>query len=63
VNSSGTIVFTGSTSLSMKNGTTKDYVLTFKPTATGTYTVQGIATNSSGAVLGENLNLGTLTVD
>jgi hypothetical protein len=47
----------------MKNGTTKDYVLTFKPTATGTYTVQGIATNSSGAVLGENLNLGTLTVN
>jgi len=47
----------------MKNGSTKDYILTFKPTATGTYTVQGIATNSSGTVLGENLNLGTLTVD
>ena len=63
VNSSGTVVFTGSTSLSMKNGSTKDYILTFKPTATGTYTVQGIATNSSGTVLGENLNLGKLTVN
>jgi len=63
VNSSGTVSFTGSTSLSMKNGSTKDYILSFKPTATGSYTIQGIATNSSGTVLGQNLNLGTLTVN
>jgi hypothetical protein len=47
----------------MKNGSTKDYILSFKPTATGSYTIQGIATNSSGTVLGQNLNLGTLTVN
>jgi len=62
VNSAGTVVKTQHTSLSMHTGTVKDFSIAFTPSATGTYTVQGIAKNSSGSVLGQNLNLGTITV-
>jgi len=63
VNSAGTIVATNNGSRTVKNGDIKDISVSFKPSATGTYTIQGIATDSTGKVIGQNLKVGTITVN
>ena len=63
VNSAGTVLKTQHTSLSMHTGIAKGLSTSFTPSASGTYTVQGIAKDSAGNVLGQNLNLGTITVN
>jgi len=47
----------------MHTGIAKGLSTSFTPSASGTYTVQGIAKDSAGNVLGQNLNLGTITVN
>lgn len=63
VNSAGTVVVTHSADVSMKTGDSHDSTQTFTPSATGTYTVQGTVTNSAGAVIARNNNVGTFTVN
>jgi len=55
VNASGTVVATKSqTGATMGPGQTDNITIVWTPTATGTYTVQGTATNSAGTVFGLN---------
>jgi len=55
VNASGTVVATKSqTGATMGPGQTDNITIVWTPTATGTYSVQGTATNSAGTVFGLN---------
>jgi len=63
VNSSGSVVAsTTDPNEDVAGGQTDSDTLDWTPSATGSYTVRGVVTNSSGTVLSQK-NLGTVTVN
>jgi len=63
VNASGKVVASATdANEDVAGGQTDTDTFDWTPTATGTYTVRGLVTSSSGAVLSQN-NLGTVTVN